>query len=382
MSPTIEIRKAGFTNKGAAMMLLAATQEVRRRLPGARLVVAANYTTPFELRAPLGLWHRAELIKRGVDVLGPLVERVPAKLRERYGFVTEAEVDIIFDAAGFAYSDQWGLAPAQDFAKRAEKWKRAGKKLILLPQAFGPFETPGIKEAMRRAADCADLIFAREQSSYDFLISAVGKRDTIRLAPDFTNVLHPVPTDRIVKGSGIVAIVPNARMLDKAGDKEQGAYLAFLVQVVRIVREAGLTPFFLVHETMEDGALARTLNQRVGRPLEIIEADDPLVAKGLIAQCDALIGSRFHALVSALSQSVPTVGTGWSHKYQELFRDYSYSEGLVRVDIDDAQILAVLEPLLSAAGRQAISQRLVVAAAQLKEDVSGMWDQVFRVIRA
>lgn len=111
MVKTIEVRKAGFINKGAELMLLATIQEARRRMPDVRIAVAPTVEHPFTERARLGIWHKAELRRKGVD-LGRLVDRVPAKLRHRYGFVAADEIDVVFDAAGFAYSDQWGPDPS------------------------------------------------------------------------------------------------------------------------------------------------------------------------------------------------------------------------------------------------------------------------------
>lgn len=379
MTKTIEIRKAGFTNKGAEMMLVAATQQMQARLPEARVCVAPDYTHPFDARARLGLWARAELVKKGID-LGRVVNVVPRKLRERYGFVTMAEVDVILDAAGFAYSDQWKTAPSQDLARKAAAWKAAGKTLILLPQAFGPFEGPGIADAMKQVADHADLIFAREEQSYAYLTGVTGERPNIRMCPDFTTLLTPKPFDGFAKGAGRVAIVPNARMLDMTDTSASSRYEAFLTTAITVLNGAGLTPFFLVHETTEDLALAERINATSSAPIEIIEAGDALQAKGLIGACDALIGSRFHALVSALAQSVPVIGTGWSHKYQELFKDYDYPEGLTEVDLSAAEVEAKLQPILTADGRAAVSNRLGPAAARIKGKVTEMWDAVFDVI--
>lgn len=361
------------------MMLVAATQEAQARLPGSKVVVAANYSLPFEARARLGLWHRAELIKGGID-LGRAVEVVPKKLRDRYGFVTAGEIDVILDAAGFAYSDQWGLPATGDLAERSTAWKLKGKKLILLPQAFGPFKTPGIADLMKRIADNADLIYARDRQSYDFLTTAVGERPNIRIAPDFTNMLQAVPFSGFSRGEGHVAIVPNARMLDKTDGLGRNSYKNFISQTISRLSEARLQPFFLVHETIEDLKVALEINASLSAPIEVVEAKDALAAKGMIAQCDAVVGSRYHALVSALSQGIPVVGTGWSHKYQELFEDYDYPEGLTHVDLEEGMLDAALAPILSKLLRDEVSARLTAASATLKRKVYTMWDDVFSVI--
>ena len=93
-----------------------------------------------------------------------------------------------------------------------------------------------------------------------------------------------------------------------------------------------------------------------------------------------MVGSRFHALVSALCQAVPVIGTGWSHKYKELFSDYGYEEGLTEVNIADDKIDAALAPILTAGGRAKISRKLDGRAKALEDKVIKMWDEVFEVL--
>jgi hypothetical protein len=64
---------------------------------------------------------------------------VPAGIREQYGVVLDKEVNVVLDAAGFAYSDQWGPDLSEELARSSKRWKKQGSKVILLPQAFGPF---------------------------------------------------------------------------------------------------------------------------------------------------------------------------------------------------------------------------------------------------
>lgn len=385
MVKTIEVRKAGFINKGAELMLLATIQEARRRMPDVRIAVAPTVEHPFTERARLGIWHKAELRRKGVD-LGRLVDRVPAKLRHRYGFVAADEIDVVFDAAGFAYSDQWGPDPLDDLVGRLKDWEQRKQKLVLLPQAFGPFENQHLQDCMKRVADSATLIFARDDKSYEHLVKAVGERDTIHQCPDFTNLLSPLtvlpdtPGVTLQRGAGNVAIVPNARMMDKTTQDSQHSYPSFLIRSIGLLQKAGLTPFFLLHTAGEDQKLAEQVNGQLSTPLPMVQAGGALEAKSIINQCDALIGSRFHALVNAMSQGVPAIGTGWSHKYRALFGDYDYAEGLSAVNLSDEDLHKALAPILTPASRTQVSGRLMTASNQLKQTVRGMWDDVYATV--
>ena len=67
--------------------------------------------------------------------------------------------------------------------------------------------------------------------------------------------------------------------------------------------------------------------------------------KAMIGACDLMLGSRFHALIAALSSGVPSVAIGWAHKYPELLGEFGM-ERLV-FDHDDltpeALVQAVME---------------------------------------
>ena len=108
----IEICKAGFRNKGAALMLLSIIERLRATYPNAMLTVvptAPNGSQPFAELTALGLYPKASLNRFGVE-LGDVAAVIPRRLRNRYGLVLDREVDVVIDAAGFAYSDQWGVA--------------------------------------------------------------------------------------------------------------------------------------------------------------------------------------------------------------------------------------------------------------------------------
>ena len=136
----IEIRKAGFVNKGAELMLYAALEKMREAYPEAQFCMAPsanNGAAPFAKRVELGLLQKAWMWRYCFQ-WGDLAMLSPQKIREMYGIVLDKEIDIVLDAAGFAYSDQWGDRSCQELARSCKRWKKNDTKIILLPQAFGP----------------------------------------------------------------------------------------------------------------------------------------------------------------------------------------------------------------------------------------------------
>ena len=140
----IEIKGINAVNKGSEMMLLTILNELGSASQGVKFIVAPQIDMceyPFYSR--LGLFPKAWLEYRGFQ-LGRLGSLIPRPLRRLYGLVLDHEIDVVLDASGFAYSDQWGEYPAKTMAHYTGKWKSKGKKIILMPQAFGPFKNENI----------------------------------------------------------------------------------------------------------------------------------------------------------------------------------------------------------------------------------------------
>jgi colanic acid/amylovoran biosynthesis protein len=99
-----------------------------------------------------------------------------------------------------------------------------------------------------------------------------------------------------------------------------------------------------------------------------------------LGTCDATIGSRFHGLVSALSQGVPSLATGWSHKYIRLFEDYDFKEGLISVLDSEEDLYKKIDLLLKPESFQSLKKLLSDKSANLKNLSIEMWNIVFSEI--
>lgn len=362
-------------------MLHAVVQQMRNRYPHAKLTMApmvGRAEDTFEKMQALRLYPKAWLWRMRIE-FGELAKFLPKELLRTYGIILNRDVDVVLDAAGFSYSDQLGLRNSHELARSSAKWHANDTKLVLLPQAMGPFKNRNIERWARKWAANADLIFPREADSYRYLTELVGEQEKIKMYPDFTNLLSGTLPDSYEPSNKKVAIVPNYRMVDKTSKAESDAYLPFLIRTAKYLLAKETQPFLLVHEGADDQLLAEKVSEAVG-PIPIVQETNPLHIKGILGSCDATIGSRFHGLVSALSQGVPSLGTAWSHKYQRLFEDYHFPEGLVTVSDSDETLQTKLDMITTPELANELRAHLQKTSAELKKLSQEMWDQVFVVI--
>ena len=371
----ILLHGTGTHNKGAELMAVAVLQHYRRLPHPPEFAVPPQFGS-YRDRAKYGLWTLMQERRWGRAKLVSLLAH-PA-FRRKYGLAVESDCTTVIDASGFAFGDQHGPRPTQTMAAQCKRWKSQGKKIVLLPQAFGPFSSPEIRQACRQLVEHCDLVFAREETSLGHLMDVVGPRENIRQAPDFTNLVEGRLPDGFEPWEDAALVVPNTRMLDKTDPQTAEKYLPFVASVIVWLRDAGLRPALLLH-TPEDEQLVPPLMHLAGDAIPVLRESCPVALKGILGTARIVVSSRFHALVGALSQGVPAVACGWSHKYDELLRQYDCPECLLRVD-DGPRLAEKLGPLVDPATHAELVARIRSAATRLRHEVEQMWQAVDAVL--
>jgi colanic acid/amylovoran biosynthesis protein len=370
----VEINGTGTHNRGAELMAIAIADRLRATFPGIQLVVSRQFGTDGE-RQKHGLLTTWEHIGR----LGSLRSFMNMlKMKGRADVISPASVDVVLDASGFAFSDQWGESRPRKLVTMMSRRYRRGQTLILMPQALGTFNIEGVAVWSRRLMQRAALVCARDSQSRA-AVEALGGCALLRQYPDFTVAVAPAKGVARPFDDEFAAIVPNVRMLDKTG--VGGAYLAFLRHAITEIRRNGMRPVIVLHDADEDRAVVGALGGDFSS-IDVVTHDDPRVLKAILGQAEFVIGSRFHALVSSMSQGVPCIGAGWSHKYPELFADFDCPE-LLMADLEELEHLGALVAELSGAeARSSKSSRIKAAADELKSRCEKMWLEVEALIRS
>lgn len=376
---TIEVRGIGFPNKGAELMLLSICSQLEQRYPGARVCLSPKL--PFRFRKNYPTYQIARIVRFGFD-FGRFLYLLPRKLREMFGIVMPRELDVLLDASGFAYGDQWTGGKGLD-ASAAEvvQFKRNGnRKVILLPQAMGPFSGDRLIRNMDQIIQSADLVYVRDSSSMAY---TRGLTDSarIRQAPDFTNLLEVGNHKSLVKDPLAIHFIPNSKMLEMKNGAESGSYEDFMAGLIKEAKTAGFKPLLLIHEGDKDAELAGRIAELSAIDVPIIRPESAAEVKEVIATAKLVVSSRFHGLVSALSQGIPVIATGWSHKYQCLLDDYGVGEYIFdeREDLP-AAINAMLNLLCKEHFYQDTADTILRCSVLEKQRSLDMWAEVFGLL--
>ncbi|WP_372625377.1 polysaccharide pyruvyl transferase family protein [Arsukibacterium sp.] len=376
----VEIKGVQFRNKGAYLMLLACLDGLKS-LPDYQLVLSPGPNLPYPERARLGAWQKLAFRRKGLDLTG-VIAKFPAALQrlfKRYGMVTERDIDIVLEASGFAYGDQWPLQFLQNTAKEVKRFHHAGKPFVFMPQAFGPFASEHSKAAMRDIIQHARLIFVRDPVSLAHLQSCVNPLpDNVILTPDFTVGLTPQANYELPEVSKpYVALIPNSKVVSKYNHADAEAmrsgYVSAFAAAADKLTVLGYQVVMVNHEGREDAELCAEIAKL--SPCALVQIEDPLAVKAFIGGADLVISSRFHGAVNALSQGVPCIATSWSHKYHAMMSDFGMADYCVQ-DLTAESLCLSIDLLLT--NKDDILPHLADNAAQLKKRNKQMWQQLWQ----
>lgn len=376
----IQIDGVNSVNKGAELMLIAVLEEIYLRYPDAEVLINAdNYLSLKKISVSKNVKRRW-----GLEV-GKLLNAVLSRLKIRdainyFPILTDnyitGDVNLVLDASGFKYSDQWNRK--SDWLKEKEKYysklKSRGIRVVFLTQAFGPFNTENGKRSAKMLLDNCELIFAREKISYNYLLNEGINSNKIHQSCDFTFKVKgnlPAGYEHLKDAIGII---PNFKMITHGGNNKNN-YLNLLLKSISFFRECGYVVFLLNHEGKQDFQLCNLINNSLEDKCEILNNLGAKEVKGVIGNSKLIISSRFHGVASALSQGVPCLATSWNHKYEMLFEDFNQYNNLLNANDDWEFNFTKIKSILD--NYEDTVKVLEERKLFLLNQIETMWDKIF-----
>lgn len=348
--PRVMAVGGNFLGKGAEAMLLTVRDAVVERFPDA--VVCAP-SSPGRSRdryhqhgiVPVVTPDRTcgmRRVDRWLTLSGLLRQRPvdPVRLFERDGKIINIYrcSDAVVDVSGFVGSDEFGPRASLDRLREYELAAATGNRIILMPQSWGPLRNPAVRQYVGSLVRMADLVFARERDSLEYLMDLPGiDRDRIHLSPDIAFQFHGAPVvagRELLRDYGIagadrllIGITPNMRIVERTpGRGQENSYFRSLVAISRwFLANTDATLVLIPHESSpgraNDPELSAMVADALGEPRRVVAlgaGHSAAEVKAVIASLEFLVASRYHSLVAALSCRTPVGVIGWSHKYDDL----------------------------------------------------------------
>ena len=359
-------------------MLRAVIEQLRSRRPD--VVIAANaYYGDYTERARFGL-HQALWPKARRSLAGTLGYWVMRRYGGPFGIIPPDEFDAILDLSGYCYTDALNKRSSARMKHFLGMNGRDGCKVVFLPQAFGPFESDTSRTDVSEMLDSADLIFPRDETSMGHLTAAGVEASRMQVVPDMSMGLSATGASMVDPSTSYACVVPNARILSHGDGAAKDAYVSFLTRSAEWLDKAGMAPILCKFEKSMDDELAAEVSRRARCRLPQVVPGSADELRDLVGGAKAVVGSRYHALVSALSQGVPVLATSWAHKYHHLLADYGMEEMMIQDFSDVPALESKLAELTRMASSEEALSGLAERAALCRARLGKMWDRVDAVI--
>jgi polysaccharide pyruvyl transferase WcaK-like protein len=313
--------------------------------------------------------------------------------------------DAVLDVSGGdSFSDIYGRKRFFSIVRPKQIAIRRGVPLILLPQTYGPYNDPGLREIAIEAVRGADMAWARDEPSFAILKDMLG--DVFDAERHFSGVdlafgLQPLEAraaidhrllswidreggDDTLIGFNINGLIYNSPQNTVSQYGFKADYRRTLVDFLTWVLERGDTRVVLIpHVMSEHGhyesdhgastALVQGLPGKFKDRITVSPNDlDQSQVKWLISKMDWFCGPRMHSTIAALSSGVATASIVYSDKAKGVFETCGQSDYAVDPrELDTDEVVSELMNMyeMRRAALASLMEHLPTVKAQVNEQM-------------
>ena len=308
--------------------------------------------------------------------------RIPLFWVRSRGCRSMLDSSVVVDVAGISFADGRGFAIVVYNALMTGVPLLLGVPTVKAAQALGPFQSIPNKWLAPLVLRRVKTVCARGSRTREHLdslggVNAVDVADLAFSLDEAAGLPSAVSTALSSIYSNFIVVMPSAvvkGIFESAG----GSYVSAMASLVTEIRsKTGRSVVIAPHSyraglpegRMNDGPVCREVAEACAGDSQVLGLDSDLTAgelRHLVALGSVLVTSRFHAMISGLATSTPTVVVGWSHKYKEVLDDFGLSSlGLDSSALNNPpEIADVVARVLST--RDELSQQITAALPAVK----------------
>jgi polysaccharide pyruvyl transferase WcaK-like protein len=230
-----------------------------------------------------------------------------------------------------------------------------GKRIVLLPQTYGPFKSGFARWFARLTLRKAKARLARDLESQKVAVDLLGAPDPesgVPFSPDVAFTLEARRPERVdfqpplPQGNEPLRVGLNVSGLlgrrSSAGENPFGFELDYNEFVERLGSaflentncRLLLVPHVFPPSPQGDFPSCERLKEKLvasfPNRIHLLHGTyDQNEIKGVIGDCDFFMGSRMHACIAAVSQGIPTIGLAYSRKFRGVFESAGVGDMVV-----------------------------------------------------
>lgn len=295
--------------------------------------------------------------------------------------------DLVIDMHGVKFLGPMGLTSTFSSMYPIVIPRMLGIPSVAFTQTYGPFRNNITKNAARFTLKFANLIYSRDIESNN-LLDTIGYSGKYKTYPDVAFAMPKADLTELTCSNEVLDFIGRGDFIGVSvssqvisEEKKRGMsqqYQSRIVNLLESLLNQGYRVLFIPHcnkqNSVDQDDLILSLKIQALFPnfnnqLLVVKDDlPPQQLKTLISKSSIFIGSRYHALIAALSSGIPSVSIGWNHKYDGLFdlfglRQYS----LWAHECTDHDLLRISKELLE--NREEISSKLLKLLPAIIDDV-------------
>jgi polysaccharide pyruvyl transferase WcaK-like protein len=379
-------------NKGAAAMVESVMARLPNEMGDCHFDILTTYPDADASRIPAGADAavvglqplRLALVEFPIACLALVARtlRIPLFWVRSRGCRSMLDSSVVVDVAGISFADGRGFAIVVYNALMTGVPLLLGVPTVKAAQALGPFQSIPNKWLAPLVLRRVKTVCARGGRTREHLdslggVNAVDVADLAFSLDEAAGLPSAVSAALGSIESNFIVVMPSA-VVKGIFESTGGNYVSAMASLVSEIRsKTGRSVVIAPHSyraglpegRMNDGPVCREVAEACAGDSQVLGLDSDLTAgelRHLVALGSVLVTSRFHAMISGLATSTPTVVVGWSHKYKEVLDDFGLSSlGLDSSALNNPSETAdVVGRVLST--RDELSQQITAALPAVK----------------
>jgi polysaccharide pyruvyl transferase WcaK-like protein len=241
--------------------------------------------------------------------------------------------DLVVDTrSGDSFTDGYGLHRLAIMTAVAEFASQADVPVVLGPQTIGPFATRRGRMLARRSLHRSVLTMARDEESARRSAQLGYPADVLT-----TDVVFALPAVAVDRTRDVILGV-SGLLWNRNPHVDSARYRDVVSRLHRRLTDSGRQVSLLAHvldspASDNDVPAIREFEKTAARGAELLVPTGLQEVRAILASANAVVASRMHACLNALSVGTPAIPLAYSRKFEPLLRGIGWNH---TVDLEEA----------------------------------------------